>query len=126
MTPLGLAVVLISVVAVTVALVMALMAVRRLAARGEAVLELAQREIPPLTAQITALSADMRRLTQQASINIEHAGTLLHRAEEVSGKVSTLIGAVSSVTRAGQVVTVAAGLKRGLDVFVSRLRTKHH
>ena len=36
--------------------------------------------------------------------------------------MSRLVGALSGLARAGQVVGLAAGLRRGVDVFVSRLR----
>jgi uncharacterized protein YoxC len=125
MTPLAQAVVLICVVALTAALVVVLLALRRVFVRTEAVLDVVERQVSPLTAQVGALSEDARKLTQETTLNMEHAGAVIRRAEEVTDKVSTLVGAVNTVTRAGQVVTLVAGLKKGLSVFASNLRDKH-
>ena len=126
MTPLGQAVVLICAVALTAVLVVALLALRRVFVRTEAVLGVVEHELKPLTAQVGALSEDARKLTRETTSNMERAGAVIRRAEEVTGQVSSLVGAVNTVTRAGQVVTLAAGLRKGLRVFASRLRDKPH
>jgi hypothetical protein len=125
-TPLGQAVVLICIVALTAILVIVLFALRRVLARTEAVLEVVEHEIRPLTGRVGALSEDARQLTREATANLERAGAMIRRAEEVTGQVSTLVGAVNRVTRAGQIVTLAAGLRKGLGVFASRLKKKQH
>ena len=48
------------------------------------------------------------------------------RGHPVTSQVSTLVGAVSTVTRAGRIVALAAGLRKGLSVFASRLRDTSH
>ena len=47
---------------------------------------------------------------------------VVRRAEDVSIKVSKLVIAVGGLTRFGQYVSLAAGVKKGLDVFVRRLK----
>jgi hypothetical protein len=126
MTPLGQAVVLICAVALTAALVLALLALRRVFVRTEAVLGVVEHELKPLSDQVGALSEDARRLTRETTSSMEHAGAVIRRAGEVTGQVSTLVGAVSTVTRAGRIVALAAGLRKGLSVFASRLRDKPH
>ena len=124
MTPLGQAVMLICAVALTAVLIVTLLALRRVFVRTEAVLGVVEHELKPLTAQVGALSEDARKLTRETTSNMERAGEVIRRAEEVTGS-SALVGAVNTVTRAGQIVTLAAGLRKGLSVFASRLRDKH-
>jgi uncharacterized protein YoxC len=117
---------LICAVALTVALVLALLALRRVFVRTEAMLGAVEHELKPLTAQVGALSEDARKLTRETTSSMERAGAVIRRAEEVTGQVSSLVGVVNTVTRVGQVVTLAAGLRKGLSVFASRLRDKPH
>lgn len=124
MTPLAQLVIVVCVAALTVALVSTLMAVKRAVARAEAVLELVEREIRPMAGQIEALAEELRGLSREATREMERVGVVTRRLEELSEKAVKLVGVISGLTRIGQVAGVAAGLKRGLDVFVTRLRSR--
>ena len=124
MSPLAQAVVLICVVALTAALVGVLVALRRTAKRAEAVLAVVEREIRPMATQLEALAEELRGLSRQATRELERVSTVVRRVEDVSLAVVQIASAVGTVTKIGRLVTAAAGLRRGLDVFASRLRRK--
>jgi hypothetical protein len=109
-------------VAVTVVLVPALLAVRRASERAERLLALAEQELRPLAAELHGLVGDVRTLSHEARGEMARVGALTERLEDVSGNLGRVLAAVAGLTRAGQLVGVAAGLKTGLDVFLHRLR----
>jgi uncharacterized protein YoxC len=109
-------------VAVTVALVAALVALRRASERAERVLALAEQELRPLTTEMHGLMEEVRGLSQEAREELVRLGSLAERMEDLSGGLGRVLGAVAGLTRAGQLVGVAAGIKTGLDVFLHRLR----
>ena len=94
--------------ALLLALVAAVWALRGVAQRAEAVLAIVEQELRPVIGQAVALTEDVRSLTRDASRELERVGAVTDRA--------------------GQIVGVAAGLKKGIDVFVQRLRQQgdHH
>ena len=114
--------------ALLLALVAAVWALRRMAQRAEAVLTIIEQELRPLIGQALALTEDVRALTREAGRELERVGAVTDRVEDIATGVGRLIGTLSSLTRAGQIVGVAAGIKKGIDVFVHRLRHQgdHH
>jgi uncharacterized protein YoxC len=110
------------VLVVTIALVPVLLAVRRVAERTERVLALVEQELPPMAGEVRGLVEDMRALSQEARGEVVRFAELAERARDVSAGVSRVLAAVTGLTRAGQLVGVAAGIKTGLDVFLHRLR----
>jgi uncharacterized protein YoxC len=125
MTPLAQAIVVICVVVVSAALVAVCLALRRTATRAEIVLQLVEREIRPLASQVVALGEDIRALSRQTSREIERVGTAVDRVGEMSAKIAHAAALVGSFTRVGQMAAVATGVRKGLNVFLSRLRDKH-
>ncbi|HEY7647597.1 MAG TPA: hypothetical protein VID04_01230 [Methylomirabilota bacterium] len=115
-------VVVVCVVALTVVLVPTVLVLRRAAERLEGVLALAERELQPLAEQLQALIVDLRGMSGEVREELERLGTLAERASELSDGLGRVLAAVSGLTRAGQLVGVAAGLKTGLDMFLHRLR----
>jgi uncharacterized protein YoxC len=115
-------VVVVCVVVVTVAVIPAVLALRRAAERTERVLALAERELQPLTGRVQALVDDLRAMTRDVREELERLGALGERAQDLSEGLGRVLSAVSGLTRAGQLVGVAAGLKTGLDVFLHRFR----
>lgn len=115
-------VVVVCVVVVTLALVPAVVALRRAAERTERVLAIAERELQPLATQVEALVDDLRGMSREVREGVERLGGLAKRAQGLSDGLGRVMSAVSGLTRAGQLVGVAAGLKTGLDVFLRRLR----
>lgn len=118
------AIIVVCVVALTAALVYTLLSLRRTAARAENVLLLVEREIRPLAGQLEALTEDLRSLSRQVTREVERVSVVVRRVEEVSLAVISLAGVVGEFTKVGRVVGIAAGIKKGLDVFVSRLKRR--
>ncbi len=114
--------------ALLLALVAAVWALRRMAQRAEAVLTIVEQELRPLIGQALALTEDVRTLTREASRELERVGAVTDRVDEIATGLGRFVGMLSGLTRAGQIVGVAAGLKKGLDVFVHRFRHQgdHH
>ena len=114
--------------ALLVALVAAVWALRGVAQRAEAVLTIVEQELRPLIGQALALTEDVRGLTREAGRELERVGAVTDRVEDVATGLGRIVMTLGSLTRAGQIVGVAAGLKKGIDVVVHRLRHQgdHH
>jgi uncharacterized protein YoxC len=114
--------------ALLVALVAAVWALRGVAQRAEAVLAIVEQELRPVIGQAVALTEDVRSLTRDASRELERVGAVTDRVDDIAGAVGRIVGTLSGLTRAGQIVGVAAGLKKGIDVFIQRFRNQgdHH
>ncbi len=116
-------------VALTVALVPTILALRRTLRRAEVVLTIAEQELRPLISQAHALTEDVRLLTREASQEIERVGEVTERVTAAADGISRVASGLAGFTRAGQLIGMAAGLKRGFDVFVKRLSKEqgdHH
>ena len=116
-------------VAVAAGIVLASLALRRAALRASAILAILEQELRPLVGQLLALLADLRALGREAHADLERVGMVAERVDDVAAGLSRVVSVVGGITRAGQVVGVAAGLWKGLDVFVHRLRKEqgdHH
>jgi uncharacterized protein YoxC len=114
--------------ALLLALVAAVWALRGVAQRAEAVLAIVEQELRPVIGQAVALTEDVRSLTRDASRELERVGAVTDRVDDIAGALGRIVGTLSGLTRAGQIVGVAAGVKKGIDVFVQRLRHQgdHH
>ena len=108
--------------ALLLALVAAVWALRGVAQRAEAVLAIVEQELRPVIGQAVALTEDVRSLTRDASRELERVGAVTDRVDDIAGAVGRIVGTLSGLTRAGQIVGMAVGLKKGIDVFVQRLR----
>ena len=108
-------------VALTAVLVPTILALRRMLRRAEAVLTITEQELRPLVGQAHALTEDVRVLTREASREIERVGEVTERVNAVAEGLGRVVTGLGGLARAGQLVGVAAGLKRGFDVFVQRL-----
>lgn len=115
-------VIVVCVLAVTVALVAALVALRRAGERADRVLALAEQELKPLAEEAEGLLRDVRSLSREARGEVERMSVLTERAQDLSDGVGRVLAAVAGLTRAGQLVGVIAGVRAGLDVFLHRLR----
>jgi hypothetical protein len=109
-------------VAVTVALVALLLALRRAGQRAERVLTVVERELEPLVLEARGLVGDLRDVSQAARDEMKRLGALTERAEQIAEGTGRVLAAVGGLTRVGQLVGLAAGLKTGLEVFLHRLR----
>ena len=105
------------------------LALRRLARRAESVLTIVEQEMRPLVGQAHALTEDVRALTREAGRELERVGAVTDKVGSVADGFARFVGVVGGLTRAGQLVGVAAGVKKGVGAFVQRLRKEqgdHH
>ncbi len=109
-------------VALTVALVAAIAALRRTLQRTDAVLEIVEQELRPLIGQANGLTQEMRDLTRETRHEVERVGEVTERVQTVADGLGRVVTGLAGFSRAGQIVGLAAGLRRGVDVFVQRLR----
>lgn len=106
--------------ALVVVVVVTLLSVRRAVVRAEAVLGIVEQELRPLVADTHALLGEVRALSRKANREMERVGSIGERIEEAAGGVNKLVGALGGLTRVGQVLGLAAGIKKGVDVFLYR------
>jgi hypothetical protein len=124
MNPVAQVVLVVCAVAVAAALVSALVTLKKTASRAETVLHLLEREIRPMASQLGAVAEELRGLSREATRELERIGVLTRRADEITAKLVKVAGVLGGIGRVGQIAGIAAGLKRGLDVFVSRMRSR--
>ena len=108
--------------ALMVALVAAVLMLRRVAQRAEGVLTIVEQELRPLVGQAHALTEDVRALTRQAGHELERMGALTEKVGGVAEGMGRVVTVLGGLTRAGQLVGLAAGVKKGVEVFVRHLQ----
>jgi len=111
-------------VVLTAVLVALLLAVRRAVQRADAVLRIVEEEMRPLIGQAHALTDEVRTLTREASLEVKRVGEVTERVNNVAEGVERMVSALAGLTRVGQIVGMAAAVKKGVDVFVQRM-SKH-
>ena len=126
MTPLAVGVILACVVALTIVLISTLLALRKTALRAEGVLALVEREIRPMASELESLTGELQKLSRNANDNLQRIGVIVDRVEDMSMQMARVIGVVGGLTRIGQYAGMAAGVKRGVEVFLHRLKERHH
>ena len=109
-------------VAVSGALVAAILALRQTLRRTDAVLEIVEQELRPLIGQANGLAEEIRDLTRETRREVERVGEVTEQVQTVAEGLGRVVVGLAGLTRAGQVIGLAAGLRRGVDVFVQRLR----
>ena len=77
-----------------------------------------------MMSQLESLTSELRDLSRNANEEMKRISVVVRRAEDLSVKVAKLVGVVGGLTRIGQYASLAAGVKKGFDVFVGRLKTK--
>jgi uncharacterized protein YoxC len=126
MTPLAVGVILACVVALTLVLISTLLSLRKTALRAESVLAQVEREIRPMASELETLTGDLQKLSRNANDNLQRIGGIVDRVEDISVQAARVVGAVGGLTRIGQYAGMAAGVKRGVEVFLHRLKERHH
>jgi len=109
-------------VVLTASMVTAILALRRALRRTDAVLAIVEQELRPLIGQAHGLADELRDLTRETRRDVVRIGEVTEHVETAAEGMSRIVVALGGLARAGQVVGLAAGLRRGVDVFVSRLR----
>jgi uncharacterized protein YoxC len=126
MTPLAVGVILACVVALTIVLISALLSLKKAALRAESVLAQVEREIRPMASELESLTGELQKLSRNANDNLQRIGGIVDRVEDISVQAARVVGAVAGLTRIGQYAGMAAGVKRGVEVFLHRLKERHH
>jgi uncharacterized protein YoxC len=126
MSPLAAGIILACIVALTVVLVSTLLAFRKTAQRAESVLAVVEREIRPMASELERLTAELQKLSHKANDSLERIGLVVDRVEDISLTVARVVATVGGLTRIGQYAGVAAGVKRGVEVFLNRLKDRRH
>jgi uncharacterized protein YoxC len=126
MTPLAVGVILACVVALTIVLISTLLSIKKTAMRAEGVLAQVEREIRPMASELENLTGELQKLSRNANDNLQRIGGIVDRVEDISVQAARVIGAVGGLTRIGQYAGMAAGVKRGVEVFLHRLKERHH
>jgi uncharacterized protein YoxC len=126
MTPLAVGVILACVVALTLVLISTLLSLKKTALRAESVLAQVEREIRPMASELETLTGELQKLSRNANDNLQRIGGIVDRVEDISVQVARVVGAVGGLTRIGQYAGMAAGVKRGVEVFLHRLKERHH
>ena len=122
MLPWAQTVLIVCAVVLTLALAAAILALRRALRRTEAVLTIVEQELRPLIGQAHGLTDELRDLTRETRREVVRIGEVTEHVENAAEGVGRLVTGLGGLARAGQVVGLAAGLRRGVDVFVNRLR----
>jgi uncharacterized protein YoxC len=126
MTPLAVGVILACVVALTIVLISTLLSIKKTALRAEGVLAQVEREIRPMASELESLTGELQKLSHNANDNLQRIGGIVDRVEDISVQAARVVGAVGGLTRIGQYAGMAAGVKRGVEVFLHRLKDRHH
>ena len=116
------AVLVVCAVTLTAAVVAAILAVRGALRRADAVLTIVEQELRPLVGQVHGLTDEVRDLTRETRREVARIGEVTEHVESAAAGMSRVVIALGGLARAGQIVGLAAGLRKGVDVFVSRLR----
>jgi len=126
MTPLAVGVIVACVVALTIVLISTLLSFKKTALRAESVLTQVEREIRPMASELETLTGELQKLSRNANDNLQRIGAIVDRVEDISVQAARVVGAVGGLTRIGQYAGMAAGVKRGVEVFLHRLKERHH
>jgi uncharacterized protein YoxC len=126
MTPFAVGVILACVVALTIVLISTLLSIKKTAARAESVLAQVEREVRPMASELESLTGELQKLSRNANNNLQRIGGIVDRVEDISVQAARVVGAVGGLTRIGQYAGMAAGVKRGVEVFLHRLKDRHH
>ncbi len=104
-----------------IAAIPTLLQIRRTAQSADQTLATLERELRPLSIQIQGLLQDHRELAQRANRDLRELEGLALMAQEVLARLIKLTGLLGGMGTVSRVLGVAQGLRKGLDVFVSRL-----
>jgi uncharacterized protein YoxC len=105
-------------------LVPLLIQVRRIVAESEQLITRMNSELPPLIAELRAMSQNLNDLTDQARSGVEHASVFLHAAGQLGESVQVVHNLVkgSGGSLLANMAGVVAGLRAAKDVVKERLR----
>jgi uncharacterized protein YoxC len=105
-----------------VALVAAVLALRGALRRTDAVLAIVEQELRPLVGQVHGVTEEMRELTREARLEVIRVGEVTEQVQAVAAGLAKVVAGLGGLARVGSVVGLAGGLRRGVDVFVQKMR----
>jgi hypothetical protein len=108
--------------AITAVLVPLLIRLRRTVDRAENLLAVAERELSPLVAELHGLADALRDTIREAQQDLKRVGAIADHVENVAVGVARVVTALSGLTRVGQLIGLAVGLRKGAKVFAQRFR----
>lgn len=98
-----------------------LVQIRRAARNAELTLAALEREIRPLASQLHVLLQEGRDLLQRGNKELGELARFTVTADEVLARLGKVLGVLTGLAKVGQVVSVAQGVRKGVDVFVRRM-----
>jgi uncharacterized protein YoxC len=118
---LALALLALAVLLLVAALIPTLWELRRTARSTTETFEAIRREIHPLSIQLQGALEDHRDLTRRANKEMARVEELTERLKELAEGWGRVVGFAASLTRVGRIAGTVHGVKKGLDVFLTRL-----
>jgi hypothetical protein len=109
-------------VALTAAVVSAVLALRGALRRTDALLGIVEQELRPLIAQVHGATEELRELTHELRLEVKRVGDVTETVQAVTEGMGRIVSGLSGLARIGQVVGMAAVLRRGVGAFAQRLR----
>src|SRR5262245_44995509 len=108
-------------VAISLAFVAALLALRQTLHRADRLLAALEHELHPTLGELRGLTHEASAVTREARSGVARRSATAERVAQVADGLGGLLVGVRGIARFGQIVAVAAGLRRGIDVFVDRM-----
>jgi hypothetical protein len=109
-------------VALTAAVVSAVLALRGALRRTDALLGIVEQELRPLIAHVHGVTEELRELTRELRLEVKRVGDVTETVQAVTEGLGRIVSGLSGLARIGQVVGMAAILRTGVGAFVQRLR----
>ncbi|MGH7335707.1 MAG: DUF948 domain-containing protein [Candidatus Rokuibacteriota bacterium] len=117
-------------IALTVALVGAIMAMRRTLQRLEQVFAVLEVKLGPTLEDVRGLTQEAQAVTRDARSSVARLSAMIEHINQVTESVGTFVIGLRGLTQVGQLVGIAMGVKKGVNVFMRRLggprRGQHH
>lgn len=108
-------------IALTLALVAAVMALRRTLLRLEQVLAVLEVKLGPTLEDVRGLTQEAQAVTRDARSSVARLSAMIDHVNQLTESVGTFVIGLRGLTQVGQLVGIAIGVKRGINVFVRRL-----
>jgi uncharacterized protein YoxC len=112
-------------IALTVALVAAILALRRTLERLEQVLAVLEQKLGPTLEDLRGLTQEAQAVTHDARTSVARLSATIDHINQLTESVGNFVVGLRGLTRVGQLVGIAMGVRKGIDVFVERLRRPH-
>ena len=112
-------------VGLTIALVAAILALRQTLQRTGQLLATIERELRPTLEDLRRLTQEAQGATHDARTGVKRVVAIAEHVSQVTEGVGALVVGLRGLTYAGQIVGIAAGLRKGAEVFVRRLVGSH-